>query len=87
MNNLAIARPHMHEMIIASRAEQGCIAYSYSVDLTDSTCIHVNERWETRHALDRHLKTEHIKRWRAVWKDIGISDRSLRLYSAEPENF
>lgn len=85
--DLERARPHMAAMIEASRAEAGCIDYSYAVDLVDPTLIRVNERWASREALKRHLASPHIKAWRAVWLDIGISDRSLRLYEATAEAF
>ena len=81
------ARPRMHAMIQASRNESGCIDYSYAVDLIDPSIIRVNERWTDRSALKRHLETEHIATWRASWDEIGVTDRSLRMYEAEPETF
>ena len=81
------ARSVMRDMIIASRAETGCIDYSYAVDILDPTLLRVTERWESREALAAHLQTDHLKRWRDQWKSLGISDRSLRLYEAEPEEF
>ena len=81
------ARPHMEAMIGASRAESGCIDYAYAVDLVDPTLIRVSERWEDRDALKRHLESQHIAEWRACWAEVGITDRSLRMYEAEPEDF
>lgn len=85
--NIELARGAMRDMIKASRAEAGCIAYAYAVDILDPNLVHVSERWESRDALEAHLKTDHIAAWRAQWEAIGISDRSLRLYEAEPEEF
>ena len=87
VRDLEIARPLMKAMVHASRAEDGCIDYSYAVDLLEPSIIRVSERWTDRVALDRHLKTEHIATWRASWHKIGISDRSLRIYEADPEDF
>lgn len=81
------AMPHMRAMIEASRAEDGCIDYAYAVDVLAPGIVRVSERWRDRAALARHLETEHIKAWRGVWREIGVSDRSLRLYEAEPESF
>ncbi len=81
------ARAAMTAMIEASRAEPGCIDYSYAVDLLDPTLIRVSERWTSRAALEAHLASDHIAAWRALWPEIGASDRSLRLYEAEPEAF
>ena len=87
VRDLEAARPFMHAMIEASRREHGCIDYSYAVDLVDTALIRVNERWVDRNALDLHLQTEHIATWRACWRDVGITERSLRLYEADPERF
>jgi quinol monooxygenase YgiN len=77
---LQIARDEMEKMITASRAEDGCIAYSYSVDVLDPNVAHVFEVWRDREALERHFKTPHIAMWRAAWPSIGVSDRDLSLY-------
>ncbi len=87
VKDLALARTAMRDMIEASRSEAGCVSYSYAVDLIESDLVHVSERWESREALAAHLKTAHIATWRAQWPAIGISNRSLRLYEAEPEAF
>ena len=87
VRELESARQHMQEMIAASRAEPGCIDYSYAVDIVDPSTIRVSERWIDRNALDQHLKSEHIAKWRAGWAELRIGERSLRLYEAEPEEF
>ena len=85
VRNLNAAKKHMRDMICASRDEDGCIDYAYAADLIDPSLIRVIERWESREALNRHLQSDHIAKWREVWPQIGIFDRSLRLYEAEPE--
>ncbi len=42
--------------------------------------IHLTERWTDQAALDRHFATPHIGELRAVWPDLGITDRDLRVY-------
>jgi quinol monooxygenase YgiN len=85
--DLARAGPAMETMIRASRAEAGCIDYAYAIDLLDPGLIRVSERWESREALAAHLASAHIKVWRALWLEIGVSDRQLRMYDASPEQF
>ncbi|MEL7198643.1 MAG: putative quinol monooxygenase [Pseudomonadota bacterium] len=87
VRDIDAARPHMLAMIAASRQEDGCIDYAYALDLTDPGLVRVHERWRDRNALNRHLDTEHLKAWRSAWDDIGVTDRSLRLYEAEAEAF
>ena len=43
--NLAAFRPHQDAMLAASRAEDGCITYSYAVDVQDPGLIRVFEAW------------------------------------------
>lgn len=77
---LDAARPSMARMIEASRAEAGCLEYSYAEDVVDRGLIHVKERWINREALDEHLKSAHIAVWRAGWSSLGLGERSLRVY-------
>lgn len=78
--NLADARPIMQRMVTASRAEAGCVKYSYADDLFDPGLIHISELWADRAALDRHFATDHIAQWRAAWPELGIGERNLVLY-------
>jgi len=79
-SKLAAARIEMEKMIAASRAEDGCVAYAYAIDVLDPHVAHVFEVWRDREALERHFKTPHIAQWRATWAAIGVSDRNLSLY-------
>lgn len=75
----------MEKMVLASRAEPGCIDYAYAFDLMDDGLIRVSERWQDRDSLKAHFHTPHMAAWRAVWPSLNIQDRSLRLYEADPE--
>ncbi|PBB43389.1 antibiotic biosynthesis monooxygenase [Mesorhizobium sp. WSM3866] len=82
-DRLEQARPAMGRMISASRAEAGCLAYSYAQDVLDPGLIHVSEAWRDRAALEAHFKSAHIAEWRASWAELGIGDRKLALYEAD----
>ena len=82
-HHLDDARPHMAAMIAASRAEAGCLHYSYGEDLLDRGVIHVAEHWASREALAAHGVAEHIKTWRASWPGLGIGERDLTLFEAD----
>lgn len=83
--NVEKARPAMEQMIRASRAEPGCIDYAYSIDVLEPGLVRITERWESRAALQAHFAAAHMATWRAVFPQLGITDRSLRLYEADPE--
>lgn len=74
------ARGIMEKMIAASRAEDGCIDYSYSVDVLEPGLVRVWEVWRDREALQRHFQMPHLAEWRAAWPAFGISDRKLAIY-------
>ena len=66
-SNLDRARPAMRAMVQASRAETGCLEYSYGEDVLEPGLIHVKELWSDQAALDAHFTSSHIQAWRAAW--------------------
>ena len=81
--NLATAREAIERVISASRAEDGCLVYSYSEDILEPGLIHVTERWKDQASLRKHWASEHVMQWRATWATLGFRDRNLQLYAAE----
>ena len=80
------AKPAMERMVSASRAEPGCLEYSYAQDVFDPGLIRITEVWSSRAALDAHFASPHLASWRASWPALGIGDRNLVLYEAgEPK--
>ncbi len=82
---LEAARAIMEDVITASRREEGCISYTYSVDVLDPHVVHVFEEWRDQAALEAHFATAHLMRWRAQWASFGISDRKLKRYEIASE--
>jgi len=78
-------RPVMEKMLAASRAEDGCLVYSYAADVAEPGLIRVFEAWRDRAALDAHLRTGHLAEWRASWPPFGVCDRDLTLYEVAAE--
>ncbi len=77
---LAAARPVMQRTADATRAEDGCMEYSYAEDVFDPGLIHVKELWTDQASLDRHFSSEHISKWRAAWPSLDIGNRDLLVY-------
>ncbi len=80
---LDAARPAMLHMVAASRAEDGCLAYSYAEDIGDPGLIRVTETWRDAAALEAHFTAPQVAAWRAAWSTLGIGERDLRLYEVE----
>jgi quinol monooxygenase YgiN len=83
--NLTAFKPHMEAMLAASRAEDGCLTYSYAVDVQDPGLIRVFEAWRDEAALQAHFQTAHMAEWRSQWPQFGVSDRRLSLYEVAAE--
>lgn len=84
--NVSAALPIMTQMIEASRAEPGCLEYTYAEDVQKRGLIHVREIWRDEAALQHHFASSHIARWRAAWASLGIGERKLWLYRvSEPQ--
>ena len=79
-DRLAALRPHMIAMLNATRAEDGCLDYSYAEDVGEPGLIRVFEVWRDQAALDAHFTTPHLAAWRAAWPQFGVSDRRLIAY-------
>lgn len=75
--NLAAARPVIQRMVEASRAEPGCIAYSFAEDLQDPGLLRIFEVFVDHAAQQAHAASAHMKEWRAAWPDLGIGDRHI----------
>lgn len=78
-------RPHMQAMLAASRAEDGCLVYSYALDLVEPGVVRVFEAWRDPAALEAHFQTPHMAAWRAAWPAFGVSDRRLIAYEIAAE--
>lgn len=78
--NLDGLRPHMLAMTTATRAEDGCDAYSYAEDVAEPGLIRVFEIWRDQAALDAHFQTAHMAAWRAAWPRFGVFGRHLTAY-------
>ncbi|MBE1706589.1 MULTISPECIES: putative quinol monooxygenase [Mesorhizobium] len=76
------ARPVMERMVSGSRAEDGCLEYSYARDVLDAGLIRVSEVWRDKAALDAHFRSPHTAEWRSSWPALGIGERNLVLYEA-----
>ncbi len=66
--------------IAASRAEGGCIDYTYAIDVVDPQIMRVLERWQSWEALEAHFKQPHMDAWRAALADVKFLERVIRAH-------
>jgi quinol monooxygenase YgiN len=74
------ATPAAAEVMEATRAESGCISYTFSADLVEPGLIHVFEEWQSQDALDAHFKAPHMAKFQQAMAGFGIQGIQLHRY-------
>lgn len=57
---MAAARAAIADMVAASTAESGCIAYAFTQDVLEPGVILIVEKWQDEAALSAHFATPHM---------------------------
>jgi quinol monooxygenase YgiN len=81
--NMVQARPLMAKVMLATRAEAGCVEYNYAEDVLDPGLIRVSEVWDSREQLTAHLQTAHMAVWGEERAALGLSGRAITVFEAD----
>lgn len=54
------AKAAIADMVAASNAEEGCIAYAFTQDVLQPGVLHIVEKWKDETALAAHFATPHM---------------------------
>ena len=81
--NMPVVRPHIRQLVEATRAHDGCIAYDVAEDLFDPGLIRFSEEWPDEASLMAHLKAPHIAPWREAARSLGLIERKFTAYDGE----
>ena len=73
-------------MVAASRAEDGCLTYTFAQDLTDPDTLVVYERWRDQEALAAHGASAHMAAFQKVMAANPPVGRDLRIYTTDEGN-
>ncbi len=79
----AATQKAMVTMVRASRAEDGCLDYTFARDLADPNVMVIFERWRDRAALDAHAGSSHMAEWRTFMAANPPASRDLRIYETD----
>lgn len=74
------------EMVTKSRAEDGCIDYTFAQDLADPDTLIIYERWRDGEALAAHGKSAHMAEFQKVMAANPPLGRDLRMYETDDGN-
>ena len=79
------ARDALGAMEAATRQEPGCLAYAFSVDVTDPSTLRIFERWESIDALRSHFATPHMATFGRAIADIRPTGMDVKVYDVAGE--
>ncbi|HET6336666.1 MAG TPA: putative quinol monooxygenase [Polyangiales bacterium] len=69
-------------LVEATRAEEGCISYSFAFDVLDDRLLRIFEVFRDEAALAAHWASPHMAAWRAEAAGLGVADREIWQYEA-----
>jgi quinol monooxygenase YgiN len=75
----------MVEMMKATHAEDGNLAYVFSVDPIEAGLIHLFEKWESADALAAHSKAPHMGTFQAAMGGFGVTGADIKKYEIASE--
>jgi quinol monooxygenase YgiN len=68
------------EMQEATRAEAGCISYSFSADLAEAGLFRIFEEWESPEALGAHFRAPHMAKFQGAVGALGVREMKVQRY-------
>jgi quinol monooxygenase YgiN len=84
--NLDALMTPLRAVVAATLAEEGCLTYSYGVDVMEPGLIRVFEIWRDQACLTAHFLSPHMKTWQADRAALGFFDRQIKSYEISSES-
>jgi quinol monooxygenase YgiN len=70
-------------MIAPSKAEKGCIHYSFYQDMNDENKFFFYEEWKDQASIDQHNLTQHFLNFQPKFKEMIIGGATITIYTTE----
>ncbi len=80
---LDAARAALVTMMEHSRAEDGCLLYTFAQDLSDPGVLLLCERWRDAAALEAHGKSAHMREFQQVMAANPPIARHIMVYQTD----
>jgi quinol monooxygenase YgiN len=72
----------LRRTIEATRAEPGCLYYSYALDLIEPDLLRISERWADEASFEAHMQTPHMAALGEALRTAQIERLDLGAYQA-----
>ena len=76
----AAAHAALSQLVEATRAESGCMAYSFAYDVLDDHLLRIFEVFRDEAALAAHRASAHMAAFRQRSPGLGIGERAMWQY-------
>ena len=76
-------RDAMRAQIESTRAEPGCLHYSYAQDVLDPQILQIREVWTDQAALEAHFRTEHMAAFNRAFAAAKVERLKVEAHRAE----
>lgn len=67
------------ELILATRAESGCVSYELLADVEDQNAFVLAETWLSQADLDAHTRTPHFREAMEQLESLEIAEQARRF--------
>jgi quinol monooxygenase YgiN len=81
--NLEAMQAGIATMETASRAENGCQDYTFSVELNNSAMLRITEKWDSMDALLAHFQAPHMGAFRELMGNYPPKSMDAHFYEAQ----
>jgi quinol monooxygenase YgiN len=77
------AKAAIADMVAASNAEEGCIAYAFTQDVLQPDVLHIVEKWRDDAALAEHFATPHMAAFGAAIAGLDFNVIEARKFHTD----
>ena len=81
----ALLEKTMRAMVKPTHAEEGCLKYAFHQSTEDKQTFVMIEKWSSKEALDRHLKTPHIQELFKKLPALIQKPMQVQVYKSFPD--
>lgn len=69
-------------LVALTRAEEGCVRYTFAKDLDEPGHLHIFEEWTDEAALKQHMAADHFRAFGRAIRGLGVTGSSVDRYEA-----
>jgi quinol monooxygenase YgiN len=81
-SDITALQPAIAAMEQASRAEEGCDDYTFSIELNNPDMLRITERWQSMEALETHFGAPHMADFQAAIAEHAPKGSQAYFYEA-----